>query len=133
MRPFRSSFSRQASSIRRSQSGQWQTTSSSATWAATERTTPARRTVSGGELGRATTDVASGEGRLLAEAELVGEPVDVGGCLRGRSWCAGREGFKTCLCSLGEGKCTLVEGESRETTANNKTCSDAECRNPYSC
>jgi hypothetical protein len=35
---------------------------------------------------RATTYVASGEERLLAEAERVGESVDVGCCLRGRGW-----------------------------------------------
>ena len=90
-------------------------------------------TISGREAGRATTDVASGEGRFLAEAGLVGESVDVGGCLRGRIWCAGREGLKTCFYGLGKGKCTFVEGESRETTADNKICSDAECRNSYSC
>jgi hypothetical protein len=51
----------------------------------------------------------------------------------GGGWCASWEGLKTCLCGLGEGKCILVEGESRETTVDNKVCSDAECSKSYSC
>ena len=59
--------------------------------------------------------MVSGEERLLAEAERVGESVDVGGCLRRRGWCTDREGLKTCFCALGEEKCTLAEGELQPT------------------
>jgi hypothetical protein len=105
------------------------------TWAATERTKPARRNDIRWRTGSSTSNYGRGVRRRtpFGQSEWVGESVDVGGCLRERGWCAGREGLKTCFCGLGEGRCTLVEGEPRETTADNKICSDAECRNPYSC